>query len=121
MGSVTDFDELLGFWLLPGVLGRRPVGGRNSRPGSAGLRTETFALAPRHYRVPIVRLVGTELMKYDGASVTVAAEIYPGSTPTYTARLEDIPNVIHKGISAILLAQPRSQTWRTEYFAILRF
>jgi hypothetical protein len=60
-------------------------------------------------------------MKYDGASVTVAAEIHPGSTPTYTARLDDIPNQIHKGVSAILLAQPRSQTWRTEYFSILRF
>jgi hypothetical protein len=107
---VSQFDELLGFWLLPGVLGDRPVAERNSRPGIAGSRTETFALAPRHYRVKIVRLVGTELMKYDGASVTVAAEIHPGSTPTYTARLDDVPNLIHKGVSAILLAQPRSQT-----------
>ena len=117
---MSRFDELLGFWLLPGLLGHRPVAERNSRCGSAGLRTETFAWAPRHYGIKVVGLVETELMKYDGASVTVAAEIHPGSTPTYTARLDDIPNLIHEGVSAILLAQPRTQTWRAEYFAILR-
>jgi hypothetical protein len=118
---VSRFDELLGFWLMPGVLGHRPVAERNSRCGSAGSRTEAFAWAPRHHRVKVVGLVETEFLKYDGASVTVAAEIHPGSTSTYTAHLDDIPNLIHKGVSAILLAQPRSQTWRTEYFAILPF
>ena len=111
---------VVGILVAGSRLGTPASCGKKQPSHSAGSRTETFAWAPLLYKVKIVRLVGTELMSTDCASVTMAAEIHPGSTPTYTARLDDIPNLIHKGVSAILLAQPRSQTWRAEYFAILR-